>query len=50
MPHSQGLINNPYPERINSIPRIDIYLFKVHFNIDLLSRPRPSQKFFLKLN
>ena len=25
MPHSQGLSNNPYPERINPIPHIDMY-------------------------
>ena len=30
MPQSQGLSNNPYPQRINPIPRIDTYFFKVH--------------------
>ena len=34
MPHSQGLSNNPYPElRINPIPCIDTYFFKIHSNI-----------------
>ena len=30
MQHSQGLFNDPYLSRINPIPRIDTYLFKVH--------------------
>ena len=42
MPHSQGPSNNPYPERINPIPRIETYLFKIHSNIVLPSMPRTS--------
>jgi hypothetical protein len=37
MLHSQGLSNNPYPSRINSILRIDTYLFKLHSNSLLYS-------------
>jgi hypothetical protein len=41
MPHSQGLSNDPILSRINLVPRIDTYLFKVHSNIVLPSTPRP---------
>ena len=34
----------PILSRINPIPRIDTYLFKVHFNIVLPSTPRPPQR------
>ena len=37
MPHS--LI--PMLSRINPIPRIDTYFFKVHSNIVLPTKPRP---------
>ena len=37
MLHSQGPSNNPYLSRINPIPRIDTYFFKVHSNIVLPS-------------
>jgi hypothetical protein len=37
MLHSQGLTNNPYPDRNNSIPPIDTYLFKVRSHIVLPS-------------
>ena len=34
MPHSQELSNNPVSKcRINQIPRIDSYFFKVHSNL-----------------
>ena len=33
LPHSQGLSNNPYPEQINPITRIDTYFFNIHSNI-----------------
>ena len=46
MPHSQGLSSNPYPSRINPIPRIDTYLFKVQSNIALPSTPRPPKGLF----
>ena len=42
MPHSRGLSNNPYLSRINQIPRIDTYFFKVHFNIVLSPKLSPS--------
>ena len=29
MPHSEGFFNNPYPEPINPVPRIDSYVFKI---------------------
>ena len=44
MPHSQGLSIIHILSRINPIPRIDTYLFKVHSNIVLSSRPRPPQR------
>ena len=34
MPHSQGLSNNHYPERINPIPSIDTYFFPVGVNFE----------------
>ena len=34
----------PILSRINSIPHIDTYLFKVHSNIVLPSTPRPHQR------
>ena len=40
MSHSQGLSKG----RINPIPRIDTYLFKVHSNIVLPSTPKPPQR------
>ena len=44
MSHSQGLSPIiPILSRINPIPRIDTYLFKVHSNIVLPSTPRPPQ-------
>ena len=39
MPHPQGLSNNPNLSRINPITRIDTYLFKVHSNMFLPSKP-----------
>ena len=42
MPLSQELSNIHILSRINPIPRIDTYLFKVHSNIVLPSTPRPS--------
>ena len=33
MAHHKGFQTNPILSRINPIPRIDIYLFKVHSNI-----------------
>ena len=39
MLHSQGLSNIPILSRINTIPRIDTYLFKVHSNIVLPPTP-----------
>ena len=42
MLHSQGLPSNPYPSRINPIPHIDTYFFKIQSNIILPSTPRPS--------
>ena len=33
MPYSQGLSIIPILNRINVIPRIDNYFFKIHFNI-----------------
>ena len=30
---SQGLSNNPFLNRINPIPRIDTYFFKIYSNI-----------------
>ena len=44
MPHSQGLSNNPYPTRINQIPHIHTYFFKIHSNIVLPSTPRAYQR------
>ena len=44
MPYSQVLSNNPYLSRINSIPCIDTYFFKIHSNIVLPSTPRPSSR------
>ena len=41
MPHSQGPSNNPSPESINPIPRMDTYFFKINSNIVLPSTPRP---------
>ena len=41
VPHSQGLLIIPILSRINPIPRIYTYLFKVHSNIALLSTPSP---------
>ena len=41
MPHPQGLSNNPYPEPIQTIPRIDTYFFKIFSNSILPSMPRP---------
>ena len=38
---SQGLSNIHILSRINPIPRIDTYLFKVHSNIVLPPTPRP---------
>ena len=35
--------------RINLIPRIDTYLFKVHSNIVLPSTPRPPQRYLSSL-
>ena len=40
-PHSQGLSNDPYPEPINPIPRIDIYFFEDYSNIVLPAMPGP---------
>ena len=42
MSHSQGLFDNPYTGRINPVPRIDTYFFKIHSNIVLPSAPRTS--------
>ena len=42
MPHSQGPSNNYYP-KINQIPRIDTYLFKVHSNSVLPSTPKKKK-------
>jgi hypothetical protein len=42
VPHSQGLLITPILGRINPIPRIYTYLFKVHSIIALLSTPRSS--------
>ena len=42
VPHSQGLLIIPILSRIKQIPRIYTYLFKVHFNIALISTPSPS--------
>ena len=39
MPLSQEFSNNPYPESNQPIPRIDTYIFKIHFNIVLPSTP-----------
>ena len=41
-PHSQGLLIIDILRRINPIPRIYTYLFKVHSNIAFLSTPSPS--------
>ena len=38
VPHSQGLLIIPILSRINPIPRIYTYLFKMHSNIALLSK------------
>ena len=38
MPHSQELSNNPYPEPIQPIPRIDTNLFNLLSAYDLISR------------
>jgi hypothetical protein len=40
MPHSQGL-SKALLSKINPIPRIDAYFFKVHSNNDPTSTPRP---------
>jgi hypothetical protein len=42
VPHLQGLLIIPILGRINPIPRIYNYLFKIHSNIALLSTPGPS--------
>ena len=43
MPHSQGLSNNPCPEPNQpNLTYIDIYFFKIHPNIILPTKPRPS--------
>ena len=41
MPHSQGFSIIPILSRLNPIPRIDTYLFKVHSNIVLPKGPFP---------
>ena len=46
MPHSKGPFSNPYPEPINTIPRIDTYFFKIHPNILLPSMLRSCYKYF----
>ena len=45
VPHSQVLLIIPILSRINPIPRIYTYLFKVHFNIALLSLVLPKGLF-----
>ena len=40
----KGFTIIPIMSRINPIPRIDTYLFKVHSNIVLPSTPRPPQR------
>ena len=42
----QGLSNNLYPEPNQSIPSIDTHNFKIHSNIVLPSKSRPSRDFF----
>ena len=39
---SKGTPIIPILSRINPIPRIDAYFFKIHSNIVLPSTPRPS--------
>jgi hypothetical protein len=41
MPHSQGSPIIPIMSRINQIPPIDTYFFKVHSYIVLPSTPKP---------
>ena len=44
MPHAQGLFDNPFLIRINPIPRIKTYFFKIHSIIFLASTPRYFSK------
>ena len=43
MPHSQESPLIPTLSRINSIPRIDTYFFKVYSNIIFSTMARPKQ-------
>ena len=49
IPHSKEPINNPLPVRINPIPHIHTYYFKIHSNTVLPSMSRPSLNSFINL-
>ena len=49
MPHSKGLQRIPILNRINPIPRIDAYFFKMYSNIVLPSTPTPKGLFLVDL-
>jgi hypothetical protein len=42
IPHSLGPLIIPILSRINAMPRIDTYFFKIHTHFVYPSTPRPS--------
>ena len=46
MLNSQGLCNNPYPDRIHQTSHIHTYFFKIHLNIVLPPTPSPPKGLF----